>query len=143
MLPREGRSDQEALPLTCAEYRLNAGCPDLLRAKKVVQKNLARYIDNCGPQVRSGFRQSMPSSSIDNWRPRQRNRDFGLRQQIEQAAERIASPEVSRRLLVEEDQASIRRRWRYPTADNGLRRLLVCKYLHMQLNFYHLYDFLN
>ena len=39
---------------------------DLLRAKKVVQKNLAGYTDNCGSQVRSGRRQSMPSSSIDN-----------------------------------------------------------------------------
>src|SRR6266571_932015 len=39
---------------------------NLLRAKKVVQKNLARYTDNCGSQVRSGRRQSMPSSSIDN-----------------------------------------------------------------------------
>src|SRR5437773_4120213 len=66
MLPREGRSDPEALPLTCAEYRMNAHCHDLLHAKKVVQKNLARYTDNCGSQVRSGRRQSMPSSSIDN-----------------------------------------------------------------------------
>ena len=37
-----------------------------VRAKKVVQKNLARYTDNCGSQVRSGRRQSMPSSNIDN-----------------------------------------------------------------------------
>src|SRR5436309_8481380 len=66
MLPREGRSDPEALPLTCAEYRMNAHCHDLLHAKKVVQKNLARYTDNCGSQVRSGCRQSIPSSSIDN-----------------------------------------------------------------------------
>ena len=34
--------------------------------EKVVRKNLARYTDNCGSQVRSGRRQSMPSSSIDN-----------------------------------------------------------------------------
>src|SRR5437588_11584443 len=34
--------------------------------KKVVQKNLARYTDNCGSQVRSERRQSMPSNSIDN-----------------------------------------------------------------------------
>src|SRR5438132_51469 len=39
---------------------------DLLHAKKVVQKNLARYTESCGSQVRSGRRQSMPSSSIDN-----------------------------------------------------------------------------
>jgi len=34
--------------------------------KKFVQKNLARYTASCGSQVRSGRRQSMPSSSIDN-----------------------------------------------------------------------------
>ena len=39
---------------------------DPLRAEKVVQKNLARYTDSCGSHVRSGRRQSMPSSSIDN-----------------------------------------------------------------------------
>jgi hypothetical protein len=36
------------------------------RARKSCGKNLARYTDNCGVQVRSGRRQSMPSSSIDN-----------------------------------------------------------------------------
>ncbi len=45
---------------------MNSRCHDLLRAKKVVQKNLARYTDSCGSHVRSGRRQSMPSSSIDN-----------------------------------------------------------------------------
>src|SRR5947207_7921709 len=34
--------------------------------KKSCAKNLAGYTDNCGSQVRSGRRQSMPSSSIDN-----------------------------------------------------------------------------
>ena len=47
---------------------------DPLRAKKVVQKNLAGYTDNCGSQVRSGRRQSMPSSNIDNWARVRRNR---------------------------------------------------------------------
>ena len=37
-----------------------------VRTKKVVQKNLPRYTDSCGSQVRSGRRQSMPSSSIDS-----------------------------------------------------------------------------
>ncbi len=45
---------------------MKTGDFDLLRAKKVVQKNLAGYTDNCGSQVRSGRRQSMPSSSIDS-----------------------------------------------------------------------------
>jgi hypothetical protein len=36
-------------------------------ARKSCGKNLARYTDNCGSHVRSGRRQSMPSSSIDNW----------------------------------------------------------------------------
>src|SRR5207237_1086820 len=65
-LPREERSDPEAPRPTCAEYRMNSRCHDLLRAKTVVQKNRARYTDSCGSQVRSGRRQSMPSSSIDN-----------------------------------------------------------------------------
>src|SRR5438128_8234077 len=65
-LPREERSDPEAPRPTCAEYRMNSRCHDLLRAKKVVQKNLARYTDSCGSHVRSSRRQSMPSSSIDN-----------------------------------------------------------------------------
>ena len=34
--------------------------------KKSCAKNLAGYTDNCGSHVRSGRRQSMPSSSIDN-----------------------------------------------------------------------------
>ncbi len=45
---------------------MNSRCHDLPHAKKVVQKNLARYTDNCGSHVRSGRRQSMPSSNIDN-----------------------------------------------------------------------------
>jgi hypothetical protein len=35
-------------------------------ARKSCGKNLARYTDNCGSQVRSGRRQSMPFNSIDN-----------------------------------------------------------------------------
>ena len=35
-------------------------------AQKSVQKYLARHTIACGCQVRSGRRQSMPSSSIDN-----------------------------------------------------------------------------
>ena len=34
--------------------------------EKSCGKNLLRYTDNCGSQVRSGRRQSMPSSNIDN-----------------------------------------------------------------------------
>jgi hypothetical protein len=34
--------------------------------KKSCAKNLAGYTDSCGSHVRSGRRQSMPSSSIDN-----------------------------------------------------------------------------
>jgi len=36
------------------------------RAQKSCGKNLAGYTDNCGSHVRSGRRQSMPSSNIDN-----------------------------------------------------------------------------
>src|SRR5438445_12816911 len=35
---QEGRSDREALPLTCAEYRMNSRCHDLLRAKKLCKR---------------------------------------------------------------------------------------------------------
>ena len=36
------------------------------RCQKSCAKNLAGYTDNCGSHVRSGRRQSMPSSNIDN-----------------------------------------------------------------------------
>jgi hypothetical protein len=36
------------------------------RCKKSVQKNLLGYTDSSGCQVRSGRRQSMPSSNIDS-----------------------------------------------------------------------------
>src|ERR1035438_205943 len=65
-LPRATGSGREASWLTCAEYRTHLLDTISSTKKKVVQKNLARYTASCGSHVRSGLRQSMPSSSIDN-----------------------------------------------------------------------------
>ena len=62
----EIRESQTRGQLTCAEYRMNTRVLISVPAKKVVQKNLAGYTDNCGSHVRTGRRQSMPSSSIDS-----------------------------------------------------------------------------
>ena len=64
--PREERSDREAPPLTCAEYRMNARVFIPVRAKKVVQRISQVTPTAADSHVRSGRRQSMPSSSIDN-----------------------------------------------------------------------------
>ena len=57
----------ERQPLTCAEYRMNSHVLIPRAREKSCAKNLASYTDSCGSQVRSGRRQSMPSSNIDNW----------------------------------------------------------------------------
>ena len=60
----EERSDRGG-DTVCGEYRMNT----LVRkriTRKHCEKNLASYTDTCGARVRTGRRESMPSSNIDN-----------------------------------------------------------------------------
>ena len=61
---RAFRSGSEATDIRGVSHELARSHPGA--REKSCAKNLAGYTDNCGSQVRSGRRQSMPSSNIDN-----------------------------------------------------------------------------
>ena len=62
--PQEERSDSAAQARACAEYRMNTRVFIGAR-KKICGKESHMLHANCGSQVRTGRRQSMPSNSID------------------------------------------------------------------------------
>jgi len=62
---RAFRSGSEATDIRGVSHELARSHP--CAREKSCAKNLPGYTDNCGSQVRSGRRQSMPSSNIDNW----------------------------------------------------------------------------
>src|SRR5438045_3067881 len=62
---QEERSDREALPLTCAEYRMNSRCHDLLRAKKLCKRTSRVTPITAGPRCApAAANQCPPAASI-------------------------------------------------------------------------------